>query len=59
MAEWEAAIAKHFGDWDANKNSALDESELAEGLGKLLTQGFPRFEEVTPPASGDKPPIKK
>ncbi len=57
-AEWNEAVGKHFAEWDTNKNSTLDEPELAAGLGKLMTQGFPQFEPVTPPPSGVKPPSK-
>ncbi len=58
-AEWNEAVGKHFADWDTNKNAALDESEIATGLGNLMTQGFPRFEPVTVPPGSDKPTIKR
>ncbi len=54
--EWNEGVSKHFGAWDANKNNALDEPELGDGIGKLMTQGFPRFEMITAPPSGEKPP---
>jgi spore coat protein H len=56
--EWAAVVAQHFGQWDTTKNNSLEESELVEGIGKLMTQGFPRFEPITPAPSGDKPAIK-
>ena len=58
-AEWNEAVGKHFADWDTNKNAALEESEIATGLGNLMTQGFPRFEPITAPPSSDKPTIKR
>ena len=57
--EWTEAVSQHFSKWDNNKNSMLDEAELTAGLGNLMTQGFPRFEPITPPPSGDKPTIKR
>jgi hypothetical protein len=54
--EWSEVASKYFGDWDINKNKALEEPELVEGLGQLLTQGIPRFEMMTSPSSGEKPP---
>ena len=54
--EWNEGASQHFGTWDTNKNTALDESELVEGLSKLLTQGIPRFEMNVSPVSGEKPP---
>ncbi len=56
--EWAAVVSQHFGEWDTNKNNSLIESELVAGLSKLMTQGFPRFEPVTPAPSSDKPAIK-
>jgi hypothetical protein len=56
--EWNEGVSKHFAAWDANKNNALDESELVEGLAKLMTQGFPRFEMIPAPTNGEKPTIK-
>ncbi|MBL8204307.1 MAG: CotH kinase family protein [Blastocatellia bacterium] len=57
--EWGVALSNHFGAWDANKNTSLDEPELAGGLEKIMTQGIPRFEPINPPSSGEKPAIKK
>ncbi|HEX4945986.1 MAG TPA: CotH kinase family protein [Blastocatellia bacterium] len=57
-AEWNEAVGKHFSEWDTNKNKNLDEPELTEGLGKLMTTGFPRFEPVPSAPTGEKPPDK-
>lgn len=54
--EWKASINKHFGVWDTNKNGLLDEPELASGLSKLMTQGFPQFEPIAPASGNEKPP---
>jgi spore coat protein H len=56
--EWAEIVAQHFSQWDTRKNNLLEESELVEGIGKFMTQGFPRFEPITPAPSGDKPIIK-
>ena len=54
--EWMASITRHFSAWDTNKNVLLDEPELAVGLSKLMTQGFPQFEPITPASGREKPP---
>lgn len=50
--EFNNTLAKWFGEWDADKNAALSEAELGDGLGQLFRP--PDFSGPSAPPPGGK-----